>query len=246
MTSCAGQRGVDRHFAGRLGPRGEREMRAHLSGCAACRARYERHLALERLDPRRRPPSLRLGRALGLRRRAPGLGLPLGVALAAGLALVLHLARPAAPALVARGVGDASARLYAYGVGPGGPEPLDGVLRADDELAFAYDNPSGWRYLAVFAVDEHRHVHWFYPAWTAGPPPPAGVAIERGVARRELPEAVRHEIDGARLRLYAVFSAAPIGVAAIEAAVAAAPPLAAAIPLAVAAEQISRAIEVER
>ena len=42
---------VDAHFRGRLSPPGEREMRGHLVTCGPCRAHYDRHLLLARVDP---------------------------------------------------------------------------------------------------------------------------------------------------------------------------------------------------
>ena len=50
-TECRHRRLVDVHFRGRLPPTREREMRGHLVTCGPCRAYYDRHLLLARVDP---------------------------------------------------------------------------------------------------------------------------------------------------------------------------------------------------
>jgi hypothetical protein len=57
----------------------------------------------------------------------------------------------------------------------------------------------------VYGVDEHRHVYWYYPAWSNPSDDPHAIAVDPGVALRELPEAIRHEIDGHELTIHAVF-----------------------------------------
>jgi hypothetical protein len=67
---------VDRHFQRRIRPAEESGLRVHLTHCPLCRRRYDRHLLLEQLLPRRREdPADRLATGLGLRTvRAPALG----------------------------------------------------------------------------------------------------------------------------------------------------------------------------
>jgi len=60
---------IDVHFSGRLPPAGEREMRGHLVTCGVCRAYYQRHLLLAKVDPEgARPMRDRLARSARLRR----------------------------------------------------------------------------------------------------------------------------------------------------------------------------------
>ena len=62
---------VDRHFRLSLPPPEEREMRAHLSACAECRAHYHHHLLFASMDPAAPSAMERLGVGLGLRPRVP-------------------------------------------------------------------------------------------------------------------------------------------------------------------------------
>jgi hypothetical protein len=251
--TCQRQRLVDRHFGRGLGRRGERALREHLPACAACRGRYERRLLLAELDPRRPAAQDRLGRALGIHRpasRARAWAPGLAIAAAAAIGLAWWAARPRPPqtsTYAARGAGDGASRVAIYRVRPGSPPAIvEDAIDAADELAFAYENPAGWRHLMIFGVDEHRHVYWYHPAWLDPSEDPAAISVEASPLRRELPEAIRHALDGDRLRVYAVFSAAPATVRQIEAAVMAAPPLAGSLPITGSAAQSSVLLEVRR
>jgi hypothetical protein len=105
-------------------------------------------------------------------------------------------------------------RIDAAGV-PKLVEPASAV-GARDELAFAYSNPTSKPYLMIFGVDEHRHVYWFHPAWPAGHAGPTAVRAAAGPGPHELPDAIRHAMDGRRLDVYAVFSEQTIDAAAVE------------------------------
>jgi hypothetical protein len=230
----AHQRTVDAHFSGRISPDDEVRLRSHLPTCARCRRRYQRHLLLARLDPAALPAEQRIARGLGWRRRrrwpsfrafrplwlAPGLAVAGVVAVLLGNAgRGLDLPPPAARGSVAAG---AAPTLWVYRVSAGGaPRLAAETVVATDELAFAYANPAGKRHLLVFGVDEHRHVYWYHPAWTAGSPPPAPLRAE-AAGPHELPDAVRHPLDGQRLDVYALFSDAPVSVETVERAAAAA------------------------
>src|SRR4051812_27488554 len=102
MTSprCDQRDHVDDHFAGRLAVARERQMRTHLADCADCRDRYQRHLALGRLDPRALGFEERMRRGLGL--ALAGLsGRAFGLTTAAfALALGAWLLFPRLPALL--------------------------------------------------------------------------------------------------------------------------------------------------
>jgi hypothetical protein len=222
---------VDRHFRGRISPEREQRLRQHLPDCESCRGRYERHLLNSRL-------------AGGLDRAdrlAIGLGLPrpsvgdrqwaaspwsmVAVAAAAGVALFALSTRGRGGAEVvteeftARGASPAAAApatLEMFRVdAQGGQKPVRGFIDAADELAFAYGNPSGFRRLAVFAADETGAIYWFFPAWRDPKQDPVALAIEKG-QHRELPEAIRHEYQGSRLRVVALFLNEAVSVKTIE------------------------------
>ncbi len=222
---------IDRHFAATISVEDETRMRTHLPSCAACDARYRRHLLFATLDRRAPSARQRLARGLGLRAPAPSRAWGARALLAAtALAAVVLIARPQAshaPSVedvTARGVSRSpGAFLWIYRLVADGAKPrlAEDRVAHDDELAFAYANPGGKRYLAIFGADEHGHVYWYYPSWPAGARPPAAFQARVGAGPFELTEAVRHPLDGRRLDLYAVFSDEPLSVAALERATAA-------------------------
>jgi hypothetical protein len=215
-------RALAAHFAGSCEPAAEARMRAHLPGCAACRRSYERELLLGRIDPAGLPAQERIARGLGLRTSPRRFWLrALAVPALAAAVLVLLLLPGAAgvrsvTAPVARG-GMAAPSLWVYRVPPvGAPVLADGTMGVSDELAFAYANPSGKAHLLVFAIDEHRHVYWYHPAWPKGAPPPAALRALDGPQPHELPDAIRHGLDGRHLDLYAAFSDMSVSIEAVE------------------------------
>jgi len=228
----ASRRAIDAHFGGRASPALERSLRAHLPGCGPCKTYYQHHMVLARLDPRRLGARDRIARGLGLATAAPrsawwwAARAAVAVSVVAVFVVIAPGARPTAldtPAEFAvRGAGSAAARtpgLSIYRVGQDGDGHLaEAAIGAADELAFAYSNPTGKRFIMVFAVDEHRHVFWFHPAWPAGEAPPVAVPAAAGPGPHELPEAIRHRFDGRRLNVYGVFGDRAIDAAAIEAA----------------------------
>ena len=110
--------------------------------------------------------------------------------------------------------------LWTYRLGPGPSAHLvDRVIHADDDLAFAYSNPSGKRFLMVFGVDEHRRVYWFHPAWPVGAAPPLAVRAAEGPGPHELTEAIRHQLEPGALRIHALFCDHPLSATTVEAAV---------------------------
>jgi hypothetical protein len=221
-TACTLHSLVDRHFAGRIRPADERRLREHLSGCAGCRDRYERHLLLSRLDPRALPAQERLGRALGLDGREPRsrLWVPALGALAVACLALLMVRLPGAgqEGFTARGSGvdPLAESLVVYAVGPQGPAPAGASLGAHQELAFAYRNPEARRYLMVFAVDEEAHVFWYHPSWTDPGEDPAAIPLQPGEALHELPEAISQPLPVGRLTVYGVFLDEPLTVRQVE------------------------------
>src|SRR4051794_15456619 len=79
---------IAQHFRARITPTGERTMRTHLAECAACRAHYERHLMLAKLDPSVAKLEDRLAQGLGL---ASPRSTPTGPILLMGLAFVVSV-----------------------------------------------------------------------------------------------------------------------------------------------------------
>ena len=228
---------IDAHFRGRPASEAERRMRLHVSGCAACRAYYERHLLLAAIDPGVALPShQRLARGLGLSGTAPvsararfGWRTALGAAAALGLfALVgLRVLRTPGPAPQARGTASPPSQLLVYAIAPlsSAVARVTAGTRLDrnGSLAFAYVNVAHKRRLMVFAVDEHRHVFWYHPAWQDVRDDPVGVPIAADEGVHEIPQAVRHRFEGERLQLFGVFDDRDTSVREVEAAVARAP-----------------------
>jgi hypothetical protein len=219
---------VDAHFAARTTPVRERRMRLHLPGCASCRRYYEKHLVLASLDRRAPSAQERIAAGLGLapRKRAPQARAWALAAAVSAVAIAFALGRPWMDRSVftSRGAaGAAHPELFVYRLRPLERLGPGAVVRRGDDLAFAYANPLALRRLLVFGVDEHKHVYWYFPAWTNAGEDPRAVSISSGAPEvRELPEAIRHDLDGDRLTLYAEFLDDDVDVRSVEGRVAAA------------------------
>jgi hypothetical protein len=198
---------VEAHFAGRISPAGEREMRGHLVICDWCRGYYDRHLRLARVDPvGARSPRDRLARGLGLSSAAPkprwGM---FAAAAAAACTLALAVGLHRRPDLQPRGTAPGS-QLLVYQLAPGQtPRPVVSQIRADAGLAFAYANIAHKRRLMVFAVDDDRRVYWYHPAWQDPAQDPGAIEIAGDGALHEIPQAVTHHFTGRHLQLFGVF-----------------------------------------
>jgi len=183
-------------------------------------AAYDRSLVVSELDPEGLPAKQRLAIGLGFS-RPDRLRKPLKLLAAGGLvataaavllAVLLWPAEIEGPvqddfkARSAAGQGRADSLVVYRLAADGTSVRASGAIRADAELAFAYRNPAGKKRLMVFATDETGAVYWYYPAWQSSGEDPAAVAIEPGPGLVELPEAVRHEVRGARLTVYALFT----------------------------------------
>ena len=229
------RRAIDAHFGGRRASGSERRMRLHVSGCATCRAYYERHLLLAAADPGAAlHPHERLARGLGLGGTASararfGWRWALGAATALGLFVLvgLRLLRAPGPEPQARGAASPPSQLLVYAIAPRSSAVVRVTaatrLDRDGGLAFAYLNVAHKRRLMVFAVDEHRHVFWYHPAWQDVRDNPVGVPIAADEAVHEIPQAVRHRFEGERLQLFGVFDDRDTSVRDVEAAVVRAP-----------------------
>jgi hypothetical protein len=214
--TCPMRGHVDEHFARKLKPSAERALREHLPGCGSCKSLYERHLLLRQLDPKAAMDAqARLGQALGLMRPPLPVGRAVTVlGVAAVLAWSVFVTQPfpgadAAEGFTARGGSAASSSeaLRVYRVRPGmAAEPVQQELRSGDELAFAYQNPRGRKWLLIYGVDEHQRVYWFHPSWSNPDTDPAAVQAFGGAALHELPEAISHSFAGERLVLHGVLA----------------------------------------
>jgi hypothetical protein len=226
---------VDRHFARQLDPAGERAMREHLPTCDPCRARYEKHLLLEQLDPDAAGPQARIAAGLGIGLARPVLraATPFVGALALAAAVAFLVTRPAGSGsaldtgFTARGGGDSGAAddsayvVVRRSAADAGEARAGSSIGRSDELSFSYGNAANKRYLMVYGVDEHRHVFWYYPAWSDAKEDPGSVAIVSGA--HGLPDAIKHDLDGQQLEIHAVFTDLPLTVKAIEDQIAGAP-----------------------
>lgn len=235
---------VDAHFAGRIAPVRERRMRDHLPDCASCRHYYEKHLVLASLDPRAPSAHERIAVGLGIAPTVAPSSRSKAWALAAAIAavaIVFSLTRSWVDrsAFTPRGVpGDRKPELFVYRMQPVEPLGAGSTAHRGEDLAFAYSNPTPFRRLLVFGVDEHKHVYWYYPAWSNAAEDPRAVAIEGGAPGvHELREAIRHDLDGDRLTLYAEFLNDDVGVRTVEDLVARAHDPGAPLPLPGAYEQ---------
>jgi hypothetical protein len=213
---------VERHFSGRGSVGDERAMRAHLPGCEECRRLYERLLVGAQLDPRALSAQDRLARGLGFapsRPRRAWVWPALTVGAVASACLVLVLVRGQGGFVERGGRLDDQSELLVYRTPRHGtPDRVrrGAHIRADEELAFAYRNPEGFAHLAVFAVDEHRHVYWYHPAWTDPASDPSSVGVAASASPVELGEAVAHDLDGKHLRVHALFTRTPLTVRQVE------------------------------
>jgi hypothetical protein len=209
---------IDQHFSLRsltrpLGLEVEVELRNHLSGCEACRAYYDRHALLAEVDPAIPPARERLAAALGF--APPPVRHPIGMVRGRLWLAVLPVAAALVLLVVWRRGGDATdsgfvargARsqpgLYAYRVSRGQSLPLADRMPADEELAFAYENPTGYRWLLVLAVDQAGKQFWYHPDPDAGD---RAVPISVQPGRHELPVAVRHPYQGGQLVIMGIFT----------------------------------------
>jgi hypothetical protein len=223
------QRLIDAHFAGRPSPAGEQDLRRHLVTCGPCRAYYDRHLLLERVDRNGAlPMSERLGRGLGLSYVSPRAWYPwplLGAGALAACVLLLFLGLHGTKDWQARG-GKPGSQLLVYELGQGkAPQPVGPVLRRDSSLAFAYANIAHKQRLMVFAVDvdDSRRVYWYHPAWDSAADNPTALPIAGDDAVHEIPQAIAHRFGGRHVQLFGVFMDRPLSTREMEAFVADAP-----------------------
>ncbi len=209
--TCAGQSLVDAHFKGNIARSDERALRAHLPECNLCRAYYERHLLLAKLDPKSQNASDRLARGLVVTGKSRQFTLILAAAAALVFAFIWFWPAPVAETgeFVARGsvMEQSPTLLQIDRAMPSEPAALiNDEIGAQDELAFAYQNTLGKKYLLVFGIDEDKNVYWYHPEWRTQAENPTAISIAAQKGLHELPEAIQHQLQGNVLRIVGVFS----------------------------------------
>lgn len=220
MGECEHAPLIDQHFARRISVEKERQLRAHLPGCATCTARYDRMLARDRLNGD--SAQERLGAALGFAAARPTPRVWWYLPALAAACIALLWLRPKQASYEPRGGSPAAAALEIYVAGPGAKlRPVSKTIGANDELAFAYRNAAGKQHLLVFARGVDGELRWYYPAWTEPTTNPSAIAIAPGDAVHELGEAVRHPLAPGPISIRAIFTDRAPNVRDVEAAVAA-------------------------
>ena len=229
--SCTFLDQVEAYFEGRIARAEARGLHEHLAECGPCRRYYQAHLVAEDMDPLAPGPKDRMARALGLKRPAAAPAwvralrwlVPAAAAVVVVVVAAVWMWRPTAgdPVGFQPRAGRASdgSELLAYRVdGDGHSVPAAGELRVAEVLGFAYINPAGHPFLAVFAVDDRRRVMWFHPAWLPGKEPPKATTILRGSTATELDSAVKHTWPhpGTSLTVHGVFLSEALDAAEIE------------------------------
>lgn len=228
-TTCTMRKSIDRHFSGKIDVPEETSMRQHLSDCQDCREYYQRHLALASLDPKGLSAKERLGRGLGLVPPRISWWLPsLVAATAAAVVLGLVIFAPwkdhrdgskLDSEFVSRGntLFSEPAHLYVYKFQKdGSPVLVKEEIQYDDELMFAYELSVSKKWLMVFGIDEQHRVYWYYPAWLDEKENPNALLLDNSSGVHELPQAVRHNLQGKTLVIYGWFVDQQVSVREVE------------------------------
>ncbi len=239
---CARNQDLLRHLAGSLSPERAAALEEHLTHCPHCKQSHDQIVAATgRLaaDPgefdgpeiaKDVMTLIRMGRT-SLEPAQPKRFRPIWMlvpAAAGALALLLVLAwphtGPDSDGFQIRGSGEDPDRwvsVKAFRSGQEGYQALDDQLQSNDSLAFSYRNLSQcYHHLMVFAVDQEGQVFWYYPAHSQQGINPASIAIDSEAKDVPLPDQVQHPLRPGSLRLFALFSAEPLRVNAVETAVA--------------------------
>ncbi|MDB4970991.1 MAG: hypothetical protein JWN44_6680 [Myxococcales bacterium] len=230
---------IDEMIVGDVAPGDWQELRAHLGGCTSCRARYDRVALAERMlhgGPaalaKPSPSSFdRIGAAIldgaaaptpawqrALHWLAPKQRWAVGVAaVAAAAVLIPFLARsPSRPGgefqVRGAGSGERTAGLRAFCIGDNGVTPK--CARAT-QLRLTLSNSGKFQRVFVVGFDDDWSPKWYAPR----PPELQSVAAPDGVDVPVGPAVklgVNHEPG--KVRIYALFSDAPVSAPEIEAA----------------------------
>jgi hypothetical protein len=213
---------IDRHFSGRSTPAAEASLRAHLDGCGACRAYYDRHLVLAGLDPAAPTDAARLAPGLGFTlppRPARLFPLRLAVAAAAMAVVAFMVIRQRAvdPEFTARGAGRAAPALHIWRTLDRTTNPAvtavdegASIAAAGEELTFSYENPTDYTHLMILGVDEYGHVYWYHPDAEADT---VAIAIAAGGGPHKLTVGIVQAYEGHSLRVLSLWATEPLATA---------------------------------
>lgn len=237
MTHERFSRIIDELIVGELAPAEWHELRDHLRGCSACRARYDRVALAERMlggGPAAlgRPSQASLDRigaavldgaappARGWQRLvqwfAPTPRWAAGLAVAAALVLIpFALRAPTSdPGFQARGGApqERTAGLRAFCLDDGGVTPR---CTRQDQLRLTVSNAGRFQRVFLVGLDDEWAPKWYAPR----PPEIQSVAAPEGVDVPVGP-AVRLGVnhDPGKVRVYALFSDVPVTMPEVEAA----------------------------
>lgn len=222
---------LDRYFRSDVDPRETQVVLRRVATCSACRRRYERQLLFERVRPD--GDDLRANRLWEAIRQSAGATVTsppparptpsrhrvwVTAAFAAVGAMVLLVGGPyllpgrqgADP--VPRGAGDNRSpppAIHLYRSTPDNrTERVGKTISASDGILVAYSNPAPeLRYLLVFAVDDKKRLHWYYPPYQSLGVDPAAIPVRSGAVGVELGEEIRHSLEPGPLRVFAAFLA---------------------------------------
>ncbi|MEQ9496547.1 MAG: hypothetical protein RIT81_06805 [Deltaproteobacteria bacterium] len=231
---------IDRQFEqGALPPDDAQRLREHLASSPDARAYYDAHVRLERTLEGEDVPDAQLARleALGPpapaevlddeladsapKRRAPfalgGIGAVLAVAASVAIVALVDDGEVRTRGGPASG---AKAWINVFAASGDAVRPLtDGATVAKDSgLLFSYSalRDAPFRYFAIAARDESGRVYWFHPAFVDDVSPQS-LALDVGVADRELSERVFVDWSPGRARICAIFTREALMIAEVDA-----------------------------
>lgn len=216
LKQCAMTKVIERHFAGDLEKSKEQAMRKHLPECASCRKYYERHMMLADLDPKALLPEERLEKALGLKRkfRMPPFLLPATAMTVVAIVLIVLFVKPINFSLKSSGFAfrgetltqTLSPHVWVFRMQKNNkPMPVENEIMREDELAFAYDNPTKKPYFLIVGIDELQHIYWFQPPWVDPNQNPVAPTAKTLPGKHTIPLATSHAYEGNALAVYGFF-----------------------------------------
>lgn len=243
MTHERYQKWIDELIVGEVAPTEWNELRLHLAGCAGCRARYDRVSLAERMlhggpqaldtpsastlarlegailgDGARRPSAW----VRGLQWFAPTQRWAVGLAAAAAMAVLVPFwlrspsggVPPSSGGFQTRGAAtpERTAGLRAFCIGDEGVTPH--CLRST-QLRLTVSNGGKFARLFLVGIDDDWAPKWYAPR----PPEQESVVAPSGVDQQVAPPVrlgVNHDLG--KVRIYALFSDAPVTAQEVESA----------------------------
>lgn len=102
------------------------------------------------------------------------------------------------------------------------PQRVEHGIARGDGLLFSYTNlgPRPFSHLMLFAVDARGEVRWFHPAYEHAGANPSSIPLRRGDADVPLADVIHHDLPPGPLAVHALFTAHPLTVLEVEAALA--------------------------